>query len=48
MTQQISRFVGSIPGAQLRWVPGAQHVPISDNPTAVADQMLTFLHDPSQ
>jgi len=43
MTQQISRFVGLIPGAQLRWVPGAQHVPISDNPAVVAGHMLAFL-----
>ena len=43
MTQQISRFVGLIPGAQLRWVPGAQHVPISDNPATVAGHMLAFL-----
>ena len=48
MTQQISRFVGLIPGAQLRWVPGAQHVPISDNPTAVAAHVLTFLKEASQ
>jgi len=34
---------GPIPGSQLVWLPGLNHVPISDNPTAVARRMLTFL-----
>ena len=41
--QQITRYQALIPGSQLVWLPGLNHVPISDNPTAVARRMLTFL-----
>ena len=43
MTPQISRYVTLIPRAQLIYLPGLNHVPISDDPTAVAHHMLTFL-----
>jgi pimeloyl-ACP methyl ester carboxylesterase len=43
MSQQISRYLTMIPGAQLTWLPGLNHVPISDDPKTVAHHMLTFL-----
>lgn len=43
MAQQIVRYQALIPGAQLRWLPGANHVPISDAPRAVGTLMLDFL-----
>ncbi len=43
MTPQTSRYVGLIPGAQLTYLAGLNHVPISDDPTTVANSMLTFL-----
>jgi pimeloyl-ACP methyl ester carboxylesterase len=43
MIPQISRFVGLIPQAKLIYLPGMAHVPISDDPEAVAHHMLTFL-----
>jgi len=43
ITQQISRYHALIPGAQLTWLPGLNHVPISDDPKTVAHHMLTFL-----
>ena len=44
MSQQISRYQAFIPGAQLMWLPGLNHVPISDDPRTVAHHMLTFLN----
>jgi pimeloyl-ACP methyl ester carboxylesterase len=43
MAQQIMRYVNLIPNAKLQWLPCLNHVPISDNPRAVAGQMLAFL-----
>lgn len=43
MSQQVMRYQASIRGAQLRWLPGMNHVPISDDPEAVARHMLEFL-----
>ncbi|MET0865968.1 MAG: alpha/beta fold hydrolase [Nakamurella sp.] len=43
MTPQIARYVGFIPGAQLIYLAGLNHVPISDDPKAVAQHMLSFL-----
>ncbi len=43
MGPQIMRYQACIPGAQLRWLPGANHVPISDDPRAVGSHMLDFL-----
>jgi pimeloyl-ACP methyl ester carboxylesterase len=47
MTPQISRYAGLIPGARLTYLAGLNHVPISDNPTTVANSMLTFLGNQS-
>ncbi|MET0864413.1 MAG: alpha/beta hydrolase [Nakamurella sp.] len=44
MSQQISRYQAFIPGAQLLWLPGLNHVPISDDPRTIAHHMLTFLN----
>lgn len=44
MPQQISRYLALIPGAQLTWLPGLNHVPISDDPKTIAQLMLTFLN----
>ena len=43
LAQQVARYLALIPAAQLRWLPGCNHVPISDDPTGVARHMLTFL-----
>jgi pimeloyl-ACP methyl ester carboxylesterase len=43
MSQQIARYQAFIPGAQLLWLPGLNHVPISDDPRTVAHHMLAFL-----
>ncbi len=43
MAPQIARYVGLMPGAKLIYLPGLNHVPISDDPRAVTHHMLTFL-----
>jgi pimeloyl-ACP methyl ester carboxylesterase len=43
MAPQISRYVALIAQAQLVYLPGLNHVPISDDPKTVAHQMLSFL-----
>jgi len=43
MPQQIARYLALVPGSQLRWLTGLNHVPISDHPGLVGRQMLTFL-----
>jgi pimeloyl-ACP methyl ester carboxylesterase len=43
MPQQTARYLALVPGSQLRWLTGLNHVPISDHPYLVARQMLTFL-----
>jgi len=43
MVPQISRYVGLIPRAKLIYLPGLNHVPISDDPKTVAHHMRTFL-----
>ncbi len=40
---QISCYVSLIPGAALIYLPGLNHVPMSDDPKSVAHQMLEFL-----
>ena len=45
LTGQVLRYVPLIRHAQLRLLPGLHHVPVSDDPAAVAEQMLTFLRD---
>jgi pimeloyl-ACP methyl ester carboxylesterase len=42
---QAPRFLAALPHAQLRWLPGLSHVPISDDPQTVARLMLEFLAD---
>jgi pimeloyl-ACP methyl ester carboxylesterase len=41
---QSPRFLAFVPHAQLRWLPGLSHVPISDDPALVGRLMLDFLH----
>jgi pimeloyl-ACP methyl ester carboxylesterase len=41
---QSPRFLAFVPHAQLRWLPGLSHVPISDDPALVARHMLDFLN----
>lgn len=43
MPQQVARHLALIPGAQLRWLTGLNHVPISDDPDRIARYMLDFL-----
>jgi len=43
MAPQIARYVGLMPGAKLIYLPGLNHVPISDDPKAVTRHMLSFL-----
>jgi pimeloyl-ACP methyl ester carboxylesterase len=45
MAPQISRYVSFIPGAKLIYLPGLNHVPISDDPTGIAHHMLRFLNE---
>jgi pimeloyl-ACP methyl ester carboxylesterase len=40
---QSPRFIAFVPHAQLHWLPGLSHVPISDAPQLVAALMLRFL-----
>lgn len=40
---QSPRFLGFIPHAQMRWLPGLSHVPISDDPSQVTSAILNFL-----
>ena len=41
---QSPRFLAYVPHAQLRWLPGLSHVPISDDPALVARHMLDFVN----
>jgi len=43
LTAQVLRYLACIPHARIRFLPGMNHVPISDNPAGVAGQMLSFL-----
>jgi pimeloyl-ACP methyl ester carboxylesterase len=43
MGQQIARYLAMVPGAELRWLTGLNHVPISDSPDVVAGHMMAFL-----
>jgi hypothetical protein len=42
---QAPRFLAALPNAQLRWLPGLSHVPISDDPAAIVRLMIDFLAD---
>jgi pimeloyl-ACP methyl ester carboxylesterase len=44
MAPQISRYVAIIPRAELIYLPGLNHVPISDDPKSVAHHMRKFLN----
>jgi pimeloyl-ACP methyl ester carboxylesterase len=43
VSMQSPRFLAFVRHAQLRWLPGLSHVPISDDPQRVASIMLRFL-----
>jgi pimeloyl-ACP methyl ester carboxylesterase len=43
VSMQSPRFLAFVRHAQLRWLPGLSHVPISDDPKLVASLMLRFL-----
>jgi pimeloyl-ACP methyl ester carboxylesterase len=43
VSMQSPRFLAFIRHAQLQWLPGLSHVPISDDPRLVASLMLKFL-----
>ena len=40
---QVLRYLAFLPHAQLRWIPGGNHVVISDAPNAAARSILEFL-----
>jgi pimeloyl-ACP methyl ester carboxylesterase len=40
---QSPRFLAFVPHAQMRWLPGLSHVPISDDPALVGRLMLDFV-----
>ena len=42
LPRQADRFVREIPGAELVRLPGLGHVPMGDDPEAVADSILQF------
>jgi pimeloyl-ACP methyl ester carboxylesterase len=44
MAPQVTRYVSLIPDARLIYLPGLNHVPISDDPKSVAHEMLRFLN----
>jgi pimeloyl-ACP methyl ester carboxylesterase len=43
VSMQSPRFLAFVRHAELRWLPGLSHVPISDDPRRVASLMLRFL-----
>jgi len=43
VSMQTPRFLAFVRHAQLQWLPGLSHVPISDDPQLVASLMLRFL-----
>ena len=48
VSMQSPRFLALVGHAQLRWLPGLGHVPISDDPQLVASLMLRFLTTATQ
>lgn len=42
---QSPRFLALVPHAQMRWLPGLSHVPISDDPVLVGRLIREFLDD---
>jgi pimeloyl-ACP methyl ester carboxylesterase len=43
VSMQTPRFLAFVRHAQMQWLPGLSHVPISDDPRLVASLMLRFL-----
>jgi alpha-beta hydrolase superfamily lysophospholipase len=43
LSMQTPRFLAFVRHAQMQWLPGLSHVPISDDPQLVASLMLRFL-----
>jgi pimeloyl-ACP methyl ester carboxylesterase len=43
VSMQSPRYLAFVPHAQMRWLPGLSHVPVSDDPRLVASHMLGFL-----
>jgi pimeloyl-ACP methyl ester carboxylesterase len=43
VSMQSPQLLAFVRHAQLRWLPGLSHVPISDDPQLVASLMLRFL-----
>jgi len=43
VSMQSPRFLAFVRHAQLQWLPGLNHVPISDDPQLVASLILRFL-----
>jgi pimeloyl-ACP methyl ester carboxylesterase len=43
VSMQSPRFLAFVRHAQMRWLPGLSHVPISDDPQLVASLMVRFL-----
>jgi pimeloyl-ACP methyl ester carboxylesterase len=48
VSMQSPRFLAFVRHAQMRWLPGLSHVPISDDPRLVASLMLRFLKTPTE
>ena len=44
VSMQSPRFLAFVRHAQLQWLPGLSHVPVSDDPQRVASLMLRFLN----
>ena len=44
VSMQSPRYLAFVPQAQWRWLPGLNHVAISDDPTTVSRVMLDFLN----
>jgi pimeloyl-ACP methyl ester carboxylesterase len=42
---QAMRYLPFIPQARFKWLPGSNHVPISDDPETVVSHMLEFLEE---
>jgi pimeloyl-ACP methyl ester carboxylesterase len=43
VSMQSPRFSAFVQHAQMQWLPGVSHVPISDDPQLVASRMVSFL-----
>ena len=48
VSMQSPRFVAFVRHAQMHWLPGLSHVPISDDPQLVASRMVAFLTTATQ